>query len=114
MIPRKLLFGNPERASVKLSHDGARISYLAPLNRVMNVWVAPVDAIDEGARDSSENNPWPTSRRGDSRIALLPFSWLVVSAAADMNDSSENNPVRQPVVWADLKPAHTQSLPRYP
>ena len=57
LIPRKMLFGNPERASVKLSHDGSRISYLVPLKRVMNVWVAPADAIDEGARDSSENNP---------------------------------------------------------
>lgn len=46
LIPRKVLFGNPERASVKLSHDGARISFLAPVDGVMNVWVAPVDAID--------------------------------------------------------------------
>ncbi len=47
LIPRKMLFGNPERTSVKLSHDGSRISYLAPLNGIMNVWVAPVDEIDE-------------------------------------------------------------------
>ena len=47
LIPRKVLFGNPERRSVKLSHDGAQISYLAPVDGVMNVWVAPVDAIKE-------------------------------------------------------------------
>lgn len=47
LIPRKVLFGNPERASVKLSPDGARISYLAPVDGVMNVWVAPVDATEE-------------------------------------------------------------------
>ena len=57
LISRGALFGNLERASVKLSHDESPISYLAPLNRVMNVWVAPADALDEGARDSSENNP---------------------------------------------------------
>ena len=47
LIPRKVLFGNPERTSVKLSHDGAHISYLAPVDGVMNVWVAPVDGIEE-------------------------------------------------------------------
>ena len=50
LIPRKMLFGNPERTSVKLSYDGSRISYLAPLNGFMNVWVAPVDAIDEATQ----------------------------------------------------------------
>ena len=47
LIPRKVLFGNPERTSVKLSHDGAHISYLAPVDGVLNVWVAPVDVIEE-------------------------------------------------------------------
>ena len=47
LIPRKMLFGNPERTEVKLSHDGARISYLAPVDGVMNVWVAPADALED-------------------------------------------------------------------
>ena len=47
LIPRKMLFGNPERTEVKLSHDGARISYLAPVDGVLNVWVAPVGAIED-------------------------------------------------------------------
>ena len=47
LIPRKTLFGNPDRADVRISHDGTRISYLAPVDGVLNVWVAPVDAIQE-------------------------------------------------------------------
>ena len=47
LIPRKTLFGNPERADVRISHDGTRISYLAPVAGVMNVWVAPVDAVQD-------------------------------------------------------------------
>ena len=47
LIPRKTLFGNPERTDVRISHDGTRISYLAPVDGVMNVWVAPVDAIQD-------------------------------------------------------------------
>ena len=47
LIPRKTLFGNPERTEVRISHDGERISYLAPVDGVMNVFVAPVDAIED-------------------------------------------------------------------
>ena len=47
LIPRETLFGNPERADVRISHDGTRISYLAPVDGVLNVWVAPVDAIQD-------------------------------------------------------------------
>ena len=45
LIPRQTLFGNPERTAVTLSHDGTRVAYLAPLDGVLNVWVAPVAAI---------------------------------------------------------------------
>ena len=47
LIPRKTLFGNPERTAVTLSHDGTRVAYLAPVDGVLNVWVAPVDAIGD-------------------------------------------------------------------
>lgn len=43
LIPRKLLFGNPDKASPQVSPDGRRLSYLAPMEGVLNVWVAPVD-----------------------------------------------------------------------
>jgi dipeptidyl aminopeptidase/acylaminoacyl peptidase len=43
LIPRKVLFGNPDRTAVYLSPDGKQLSYLAPVNGVMNVWVAPVE-----------------------------------------------------------------------
>lgn len=42
LIPRKVLFGNPDKASLKISHDGTHLSYLAPVDGVLNVWVAPV------------------------------------------------------------------------
>jgi len=43
LIPRRALFGNPDKIMPRLSHDGTRISYLAPVNDVLNVWVGPVD-----------------------------------------------------------------------
>ncbi len=45
LIPRSALFDNPERTTVRLSPDGRRIAWLAPLNGVLNVFVAPVDDL---------------------------------------------------------------------
>ena len=42
LIPREVLFGNPEKAQPRLSPDGNRLAYLAPVDGVMNVWVGPV------------------------------------------------------------------------
>ncbi len=43
LIPRNVLFGNPDKASARLSPDGSKLSFLAPLEGVLNVWVAPAD-----------------------------------------------------------------------
>ncbi|HTN76859.1 MAG TPA: alpha/beta fold hydrolase [Pirellulaceae bacterium] len=47
LIPRKQFFGNPEKAHARLSHDGAQLAFLAPLDGVLNVYVAPVDDISK-------------------------------------------------------------------
>jgi dipeptidyl aminopeptidase/acylaminoacyl peptidase len=43
LIPRKLLFGNPDKASVQVSPDGQWISWLAPRDGRLNVYIAPRD-----------------------------------------------------------------------
>jgi len=45
LIPREILFGNPEKTRVLISSDGNWIGYMAPLDGVLNVWVAPLDNI---------------------------------------------------------------------
>ncbi len=47
IIPRSVIFGNPERTLAKLSPDGKWISFLAPKDGVLNIWVAPAGAIDQ-------------------------------------------------------------------
>ncbi len=42
LIPRQVLFGNPERAMPRLSPDGTRLAWVAPHNDVLNVWIAPI------------------------------------------------------------------------
>jgi dipeptidyl aminopeptidase/acylaminoacyl peptidase len=46
LIPRTALFGNPVRAQARLSPDGRYLSFLAPRNGVLNVWLAPVGKLD--------------------------------------------------------------------
>ncbi|NOQ32841.1 MAG: prolyl oligopeptidase family serine peptidase [Methanosarcinales archaeon] len=46
LIPREVLFGNPDKALARLSPDGTKVSYLAPVNGVLNVWVGPADDPD--------------------------------------------------------------------
>jgi dipeptidyl aminopeptidase/acylaminoacyl peptidase len=43
LIPRSVLFGNPDHASPSVSPDGRLLGYVAPLNGVLNVWVEPLD-----------------------------------------------------------------------
>jgi dipeptidyl aminopeptidase/acylaminoacyl peptidase len=43
LIPRRVFFGNPDRTNVKLSPDGKQISFIAPHDGVMNVFVGPAD-----------------------------------------------------------------------
>ncbi|MEX2141592.1 MAG: S9 family peptidase [Pirellulales bacterium] len=46
LIPRELLFGNPDKAAARISPDGKHLSYLAPVDGVLNVWVGPLDEPD--------------------------------------------------------------------
>jgi dipeptidyl aminopeptidase/acylaminoacyl peptidase len=68
LIPRRVLFGNPERVSPHLSPDGARLAWIAPHEGVLNVWVAPIgaDGVD-----------WPAARvvTDDSDRGIRMFAW---------------------------------------
>lgn len=48
LIPRTVLFGNPERIGPQLSPDGNLIAYIAPVDSVLNLWVMNSDGT--GAR----------------------------------------------------------------
>jgi len=69
LIPRKVLFGNPERTSAKISPDGTKLSFLAPVDGVLNVWVGPVD-------DMSKAKPIT----GDKKRPVRRYGWAATSA----------------------------------
>ncbi|MBK9032541.1 MAG: S9 family peptidase [Myxococcales bacterium] len=45
LIPRAVLFGNPERSGPEISPDGKWLAFGAPADGVMNVFVAPIDDL---------------------------------------------------------------------
>jgi hypothetical protein len=49
LIPREVLFGNPERADPQISPDGTQIGYLAPVDGVLNVWIRTLGTADDRA-----------------------------------------------------------------
>ena len=49
LIPRSVLFGNPERTSPQISPDGTMLAYLAPDEGVLNVWVRTLGKSDDHA-----------------------------------------------------------------
>jgi len=54
LIDRETLFGNPDRAQPALSPDGAWISFLAPRQGVLNLWIAPADAPEQARPVTAE------------------------------------------------------------
>ncbi len=47
LIPRKVLFGNPVKASPQISPDGKQMAYIAPVDNVLNVWVKTIGEDDD-------------------------------------------------------------------
>ncbi len=64
LIPRDVIFGNPDRTIARISPDGSYVSWLAPKDGVMNIWVASAD--DPGS---------PTAITNDSYRGIQFYSW---------------------------------------
>lgn len=56
LIPRDVIFGNPTRAQGRISPDGRHVSWLAPVDGVMNIWVAPADDPSAARPITQETN----------------------------------------------------------
>ncbi|HEY7882266.1 MAG TPA: prolyl oligopeptidase family serine peptidase [Streptosporangiaceae bacterium] len=71
LIPRQVLFGNPERVSPALSPDGTMLAWLAPRDGVLNVWVAP------GGGSSGDGIDWAAARvvTDDTDRGIRQFAW---------------------------------------
>ena len=82
LIPRELLFGNPDKASPQISPDGSYISYLSPVDGVLNIWVASID---------TPNDARPVTR--DQGRGIRFYGWTFTShniAYLQDTDGDEN------------------------
>jgi dipeptidyl aminopeptidase/acylaminoacyl peptidase len=55
LIPRTVLVGNPERMMARLSPDGQRMAYIAPVDDVLNVWVRTIGGADDRVVTHDDN-----------------------------------------------------------
>ena len=83
VIPREVLFGNPEIIGVSLSPDGERISFLAPHKGVLNLWVQ--DLID-GAQPRRLTNR--TDRPQDPAFWTPDGRYLLTSRDANGDENT--------------------------
>src|ERR1700681_53319 len=69
LIPRRKLFANPDRTQARISPDGSWLSWLAPQDGVLNVWVAPAGDVGAARCLTSDRKSgihqhfWPDDRR---------------------------------------------------
>jgi len=77
LIPREILFGNPERSVPEISPDGSQLSWLAPnKNGVLNVWVSAIDGA----------NPHPVTNETDHPIQY--YRWASISTTITATKST--------------------------
>jgi len=75
LIPREVLFGNPERASPRLSPDGQRTAWIAPRDDVLNVWVAPAGGGDRAGGEAAIDWDAATPVTDDKDRGIRVFTW---------------------------------------
>jgi dipeptidyl aminopeptidase/acylaminoacyl peptidase len=75
LIPRSVLFGNPERTSPRISPDGTRLAWIAPRDGVLNVWVAPAGRADKDGAEAGVD--WAAARAitDDKDRGVRVFMW---------------------------------------
>jgi dipeptidyl aminopeptidase/acylaminoacyl peptidase len=72
LIPRSVLFGNPERTGPEISPDGGSLAWIAPRDGVLNLWVAPIGgAGGEGGVDWDAAQPVTE----DTDRGIRAFAW---------------------------------------
>ena len=54
LIPRKIIFGNPDKTNVQISKDGKYISYLSDKAGILNVFITPINDINNAYSTFSE------------------------------------------------------------
>jgi hypothetical protein len=118
LVPRAVLFGNPERLSPKVSPDGRMLAWIAPSNGVLNVWVRKLQGDHNGAYVATSDSKRGIREflwRGDSRHIIYfqdtdgDENWNLFQVAVAPGDTQLRN--LTPGAFQAKVIAH---LPQYP
>ena len=101
LIPRRLFFGNPDKASPQISPTGAHLSFLATVDGVLNVWVAPADDPTAGkpvTNDTGRGIRLYSWTYNGNQIAYLQDSggdenWHIYTVNLDTDEVRDITPV---------------------
>ena len=96
LLPRQLIFGNPDRTGPRISHDGKQIGWIAPKDGVLNVFVAPVD-------DLSKAKPVTDSRARPIPFFLWAYDNQHILYAIDQNGDENVHVFSVDVATASVK-----------
>ncbi len=107
LIPRKVLFGLPDRTHPLISPDGRYITYLASHEDVLNIWVRSVDGEDDRPLTSMKQNTiryylWSYNGTDVLYIQFFRKSFAHLLYAVDVNTGESRllTPVPETVKYA--------------
>jgi dipeptidyl aminopeptidase/acylaminoacyl peptidase len=75
LLPRRLIFGDLKRSVVRISQDGTRIAFRAPVDGALGLWVAPINDVDSArpvtAATDHNLGPWIVWLRDDRHLVFF-------------------------------------------
>jgi dipeptidyl aminopeptidase/acylaminoacyl peptidase len=75
LLPRRLIFGDLDRSVVRISRDGTRIAFRAPVDGALSLWVAPINDLDSGrpmtAATDHNLGPWIVWMHDDRHLVFF-------------------------------------------
>src|SRR3546814_3760067 len=89
LIERARLFGNPSKVQARLSPDGKWISWIAPRDGVLNIWVAPF-GDPTNARPLTAETTRPI-RRSEEHTSELQSPMRISYAVFCLKKKNNNN-----------------------
>lgn len=67
LLPRSMLFGYPTKTNPLVNPTGTTLSWLAPVNGLLNIWTAPIDAPEQGRPVTNQ-----------ARCSIVHYAWTYI------------------------------------
>lgn len=97
LIPRSVIFGNPDKIGVKVSPDGKHITYIAPHNGVLNIFLAKNGNINEAKVITN-----------DTHRGIREYFWTYDNNIIYLQDDKGNE--NQHLYQVDIKSGNIEDL----